>query len=98
MRAKRVVVRTIASCLLGGGLGVGLVFAGMWLMIPGFCPRTGYWAAHFLDSTLYSMGDDAGAMTVVAALYFVYGAAIFGIANALLLARRLGPGASARPE
>lgn len=62
-----------------------LVLLGKWQQWPGFSDNSGYWGTHFLDSLLYSMGNADEAVKLVAAIWFMYGAAIGGAVTAVIV-------------
>jgi multisubunit Na+/H+ antiporter MnhB subunit len=66
------------SAILGGILGVAAVLFGARANTPGFCVRDGFWGTHGIGGFLYALGNDTAALSIVAAIWFLYGAMIVG--------------------
>lgn len=75
MKSPSLTVRLVS----GAALGAGAVLIGQALEWPNFSGRSGFLGTHYIDSILYSIGNDAISMCVIASIWAVYGALIVSI-------------------
>ena len=75
MKSRSLTVRLLS----GAALGAGAVLIGHALEWPNFSGRSGFLGTHYIDSILYSIGNDTIAICVIASIWAVYGAFIVSI-------------------